>query len=100
MTKVRNKLDKLNTEFELQETLCSAIATWVEDNKVVINKYPQKHHNALITQENIRWSHIFTEDISQEWIKLYEESDCNNTQNNKQRHSYLWGASVMEVILS
>ena len=92
MTKLRKKLDKLNTYFELQETLCSVIANWMEDNKVDINKYLQKYHETLINKENIGWSHMFEGHISQEWIKLYEESICVNTNKNKQRHSYLWGA--------
>ena len=100
MTKLREKLDKLNTAFELQETLCSVIANWMENNKVDINKYPQKYHNALITQENIGWSHMFAGHISQEWIKLFEESVCANTNKNQQSQSYLWGASVVKVILS
>ena len=43
---------------------------------------------------------MFVGNISQEWIKLYEESVWLNTNKNQQSHSYLWGASVMEVILS
>ena len=100
MTKIRKKLDKLNTDFELQETLCSIITDWMEDNKVDINIYPHKYHDAMITQENIGWSHMFAGHISQEWIKLYEESICGNTNKKQQRHSYLWGALVLEIILS
>ena len=83
MTKLQKKLDKLNTDFDLQETLCSAIANWLEDNKVDINNYPQKYHDAMITQENIGWSHMFTGYISQEWIKLYEEFVYVNTNKNQ-----------------
>ena len=54
----------------------------------------------MITQENIGWSHIFAGHILQKWIKLYEESACSTTQNNQQRNLYLWGASVVDVILS
>ena len=100
MTKLQKKLNKLNTAFELKETLCSIITDWIKNNKVDINKYPQKYHETLITQDNIGWSHIFAGHISQELIKLYEESVCANTNKNQQSHLYLWGASVMEVILS
>ena len=54
----------------------------------------------MITQENIRWSHMFAGHISKERIKLYEESDCSNAQNNQGRYSYLWGSSIIELILS
>ena len=53
MTKIRKKLDKLNTDFELQEILYNAIADWIENNKVDKTKYLQKYNDALITQENI-----------------------------------------------
>ena len=43
---------------------------------------------------------MFVGYISQEWIKLYKESACANTNKNQQSQSYLWGASVVEVVLS
>ena len=54
----------------------------------------------MITQENIGWSHMFAEHISQEWIKLYEESICANTKKNQHSHLYLLGALIVEVILA
>ena len=59
--------------------LLAVIADWMENNKVEINKFPQQYHDALITQENIRWSHMFTGHLSQEWIELFEQSVCANT---------------------
>ena len=69
-------------------------------NTVEINKLPQKYHDAMITQENIGWSHKFAGHISQEWIKLYKESRHTNTNKNQYNQSYLWGASVVKVLLS
>ena len=89
MTKLQKRLDKLNTAFGLQETVCNIIANWVDHNTVNINIHPQKYHDVMITQENIGWSLIFAGHISQEWIKLYEEANCSNIQNNQQRHSYV-----------
>ena len=43
---------------------------------------------------------MFAEHISQEWIKLFEGSICTNTNKNQQSHSYLWDASVVEIIPS
>ena len=100
MTKIRKKLDKHKTNHELKETICMVIADWMENNEVEITKYPQKYHDAMITQENIGWSHMFARHISQECIKLYKEFACANTNMNQQSQSYLWGASVVEVILS
>ena len=66
MSKLWKKLNNLKTDHELKETLCSVIANWMENNKVDINKFPQKYHDALISQEIIGWSHIFAGHISQE----------------------------------
>ena len=54
----------------------------------------------MITQENIGWSHMFTGHISQEWIKLHKESKLTNNAKNQQDQLYLWGASLVEVLLS
>ena len=98
--KTLEKLDKLKTDHKLKETLCVVIADWMENNKVEINEFPQKYHDTLITQETIGWSHMFAGHISQEWIKLFEESMFANTNKNQHNHSYLWSTSVVEVILS
>ena len=100
MTKIRKKLDKHKTNNELKETICMVIADWMKNNKVEITKYPQKYHDAMITQENIGWSHMFAGHISQEWIKLHKESKLKNNTKNQQDQLYLWGASLVEVLLS
>ena len=100
MTKLWKKFDKHKTDHELKETMCMVIADWMENNTVDIYKFPQKYHDAMITQENIGWSHMFAGHISQEWIKLFEESVCANTNKNQHNQPYLWGASVVKVILS
>ena len=100
MTKLWKKFDKHKTDHKLKETMCMVIADWMENNTVDIYKFPQKYHDAMITQENIGWSHMFAGHISQEWIKLYKESRNTNTNENQQDQSYLWGASVVEVLLS
>ena len=60
MTKLRKKLDKHKTNHELKETIYMVIADWMENNKVEIDQFPQKYHNAMITQENIGWFHMFS----------------------------------------
>ena len=43
---------------------------------------------------------MFAGHISQEWIKLFEESGRENTNKKQHDQSYLWGASVVKVMLS
>ena len=100
MTKLWKKLHKHKTDHKLKETMCMVIADWMENNTVEINKFPQKYHDAMITQENIGWPHMFAGHISQEWIKLHEESKLTNNAKNQQDQLYLWGASLVEVLLS
>ena len=54
----------------------------------------------MITQENIGWSHMFAGHISQEWIKLHENSRRTNDSENQNDQSYLWGTALVEVLLS
>ena len=100
MTKLRKKLDKHKIDHELKETMCMIIADWMENNTVEINKFPQKNHDAMNTQENIGWSHMFAGHISQEWIKLHEDSRLTNNSKNQHDQSYLWGTTLVEVLLS
>ena len=76
------------------------ITDWMENNKVEIDKFPQKYHDAMITQENIGWFHMFLGHISQEWIKLHEESKVTNNAKKQHDQPYLWGATLVEVLLS
>ena len=57
-------------------------------------------HAALITQGNIGWSHIFAGRISQEWLSHFETDADTRTRTSKIKESYLWGASIVEVILT
>jgi len=91
-------MDHLETEFSITETLCSAIAEWLEFNQVDTQKYPQRFHKAIKTQETIGWRHFFAGKISTEWLQLQEES-ITTTKGAKQV-GYIWGASIMEVALS
>jgi hypothetical protein len=91
-------LDYLETEFAITETLCTAIAEWFETETVEIRKYPVRFHAALTSQETIGWRHLFAGKISQEWLLLQENSKTI-TQTRK-RHSSVWGASIVEIMLS
>ena len=57
----RKKMNKLKTDQELKETLCIVIADWMENNKVEIIKFLEKYNDAMITQENIGWSHMIAD---------------------------------------
>ena len=52
------------------------------------------------TQGNIGWSHIFAGRISQEWLAHFETDADTRTRTSKIKESYLWGASIVEVILT
>ena len=70
----------------------------MDTNCVTIEKYPQKYHAALNTQGNIGWSHIFAGQISQEWLTHFETDVDTRTRTRKIKESYLWGASIVEVV--
>jgi hypothetical protein len=98
MTALRNRLEYMETENELKETLSTVIAEWLETADVDITKYTGKYHKAIKAQRIIGWRHMFAGKISQEWLTLQEES--TNTTTGRKRDSYIWGASIVQVLLT
>jgi hypothetical protein len=97
LSALRSRLLYLETDFSLGETLCTAVAEWIETETVDINKYPEKYHKAIKSQHHIGWRHMFSGKISQEWLRLQEQSTKVTTGHK--RLSYVWGASIVEVLL-
>jgi hypothetical protein len=97
MTALRNRMEFLETESELTETLSTAIAEWLSSGDVRVTKYPHKYHNAINTQHSIGWRHFFTGKISQEWSKLHKDS--SKTIDENKREIYIQGASIVELTL-
>ena len=86
----------------LIETMTTAIASWMEHGEVNVEKFPQKYHQALHSQANIGWNHLFMGRISQEWLQLYEDAYKKSVGCTKSPHYYdgfVWGASIIEIIL-
>jgi NAD-dependent dihydropyrimidine dehydrogenase PreA subunit len=94
---LQHKFDILETDFALGETLCTTIAEWLETGNVDVSKYPIKYANAIISQDNIGWRHLFGGKLSQEWLTLHNES--TNITKNKKQEGYIWGASIVETTL-
>ena len=94
---IRHRLEYLETDFGLMETLCQAVTEWFDHEKVDIDKHSVKYHRALITQNNIGWRHIFMGRISQEWLKTQAS---NMPTNGTRREAYIWGASIVVSITS
>ena len=95
---MRKRLEYLETEFEIGEAMCRAVAEWLETGTVDETKYPPRYTQAITTQNMIGWRHLFGGKLSQEWLILQEESK-RKTKGHK-RSSFVWGASIIEVILS
>ena len=98
LTALRSRLTFLETDFPLAETLCTTVAELIETEKVMISKYPTQFHKAIKSQSHIGWQHIFSGKISQEWLKLQEQS--TNATVGQKRLSYVWGASIVELLLN
>ena len=94
---IKHRMEYLETDFGLMETFCQAVTEWFDNEKVDIDKYPVKHHRALITQNNIGWRQIFMGRISQDWLKIQES---NMTTNGTRWEAHIWGASVVEVSIT
>ena len=55
ISKLRKKMQYMDTEFELEHTLASAISECFETGHVSVNKYPEKLHDAIWSQGAIGW---------------------------------------------
>ncbi|OEU15138.1 hypothetical protein FRACYDRAFT_239817 [Fragilariopsis cylindrus CCMP1102] len=97
MSAIRKQMDKMETEPELKELISTAIAEWLETGQVDISKHPIKYATAILAQERIGWRHMFAGKLAQEWLQLQEQS--TNTTSGKKRDSYIWGASIVQILL-
>ena len=89
-------MTQLNTKFELENTLCCAITEWFKTDHVSLYEYPEKFHDAIWSQEAIRWSQIFNEKISRHWL---EHQGNTKTSSGRVRMDYIWGAAIVETCL-
>ena len=70
LTALRSRFIYQEIEFSLAETFCTAVAEWIETETVNVSTYPVKFQKAINTQSHIRWRHIFSGKVSQEWLHL------------------------------
>ena len=50
MTTLQRQMEQLNTKFDLENTMCCAIAEWFKTDHVHLCKYPEKFHKAIWRQ--------------------------------------------------
>ena len=89
-------MKQLNTKFDLENTMCCAIAEWFETGYVPLYKYPEKFHEAIWSQGAIGWRQIFSGRISKLWL---EHQGNTKNSSGKVRMDYIWGASIVETCL-
>ena len=86
----------LNTKFDLENTMCCAIAEWFETGHVSLYKYPEYFHDKIWSQGTIGWRQVFNGRISKLWL---EHQGNTKTSSGKVRMDYIWGASIVETCL-
>jgi hypothetical protein len=97
ITVLHNRLVYLETDFSPEETLYTVVEEWLETESVNISKYLKRFHQEIQSQSLIGWRHLLLGKISQEWLKLQETS--TKVTICRKRLSYVWGASLAEVLL-
>ena len=93
---LRARLQRVNTNAGLLDTLCSAISDWFNHGAVDPSNYPEHYHQAILQQTSIGWRHICMGHIATAWSAL-QSPDGQMTDNSKTR--YMWTASIVEVSL-
>ena len=93
--KLRKRMKKIDTKFAV-DVMCSAISDWFEMGQVSLEKYPEEYHDAIRSQEAIRWRQVFNGRISQVWL---EHQGNTKLSSGRVRMDYIWGASIVETCL-
>ena len=93
---LRKRMKQLNTKYEVENVMCSAISEWFETGHVPLNKYPEKFHDTIWSQGAIGWRQIFNGKISCHWLELQGNV---KTKTGRVRMDYIWGASIVETCL-
>ena len=96
MVTLRKRMKQLNTKFDLENTMCCAIAEWFETGHVPLYKYPEKFHYVIWSQGAIGWRQIFNGRISKLWL---ENQGNTKTSSGKVRMDYIWGVLIVETCL-
>ena len=96
ITELWKRVGQLNTKFELEETLCSAIAEWFETGHVLLYKYPEKFYKTIWSQGVIGWRQIFNGKLSWYWLR---HQGNTKTTTGRVQMDYIWGASIAETYL-
>jgi hypothetical protein len=58
MCTLRKRLEYLEIEFSIGETLCTSISKWLETGTVNVDNYPPQLHDTITTQITIGWRTI------------------------------------------
>ena len=93
---MRKKMKIIDTKFDVAETFMTALCDWMENGAVDTTNFPLKFGAALLSQEHIGWRHVFSGKLSQQWLQLQGDVQL---QDGKVRNDYIWGASIVEVLL-
>ena len=78
------------------ETLCTALAAWLDSKPVPFQSLPTGHHSALMAQQKLGWNQVFRGHLSQSWEQL---QGTTVICNGKFRQPYLWSARIITYIL-
>ena len=93
---LRKRMQQMDTKYELENTLTSAISEWFETGNVSLRKYPAKFHDAIWSQVAIGWRQIFNGKISRHWLV---HQGHTKTTKGRLRMDYIWGALIVETCL-
>ena len=96
MSHLRERMQQVDTQYELENTLTSAISDWFETGHILVEKYPERFHDAIWSQGAIGWRQIFNGKLSKQWL---EHQGHTKTSTGRLRMDYIWGATIVETCL-
>ena len=69
MLALRKRIKQLNTEFNLENTMCCTLAEWFIRGHVSLYEYPEKFPAMIWSQGTIEWRQTSNGEIPRHWLE-------------------------------
>ena len=96
ITELRKKLKEIKTDESLTDTIATILTEYLDSGKVTIEKYHQRFHAAITSQQQIGFDHFFLGKLSQKWLDLHLPHLPPDPSHSKR---YTWGQHIIETTL-
>ena len=96
ITALRKKLKEIKTDESLIDAIATILTEYLDSGQVSKEKYHQRFHEAIDSQNTIGFEHFFLGKMSQKWLDLYLP---HLPSDPSAKDRYTWGRHIIEITL-